>query len=149
MHFIILKHSWHFYIVLWDSSHKYLLWQILIFFINSWSLWMDLHVKLEPPAHSAMFGSISLLRLKVFSFPSTFCSFLWILAVFRGWLSRFHSTVSLSGKKPLRVQMSLTGEAPNSPSQMGYNVMLGETTRCPEIEKRLFSIFLLHSTWTF
>lgn len=128
--------------MIWDSSCTFLPWQILIVFINSLLLWMDLHVKLEPYAHSFISGSISLLRLKVFSIPSTLCSFLWICAMFTGWLSRCHHTLSLSGKKPLRVQRSLTGEAPNSPSQTGCIVMFGETTRCPEIERTLFCLLL-------
>lgn len=145
--FFILKHSWYinnFHIVLWDSTRTYLLWQILIVFLSSLLLWMDLHVKLEPSFHSCIFGSISLLRLKVGSTFSTLCSFLWFWALLRDWLSRCHATLSVSGKKPLKVQMSLTGEAPNVPSQTGRNVMFGETTRGSEIEKIVISFICLN-----
>lgn len=127
--------------MIWDSRCTYSLSQILVDFTNSFLLWIDLHVKLEPSVHFFLSGSISLIRLKVFSFSSTLCSFLWICPVFRGWLSCSHLTFSLSGKKPLSVQMSLTGECLNSPSQIGCNVMFGETTRCAEIEKSFFYIF--------
>lgn len=130
--------------MIWDSSCTYLPLQILNVFMNSFLLWIDLHIKLEPSAHSFLSGSISLLRLNVFSLSPTLCSFLWICPMFRGWLSRSHLTLSLSGKKPLSVQMSLTGDVLNSPSQIGCNVMFGETTRCPEIEKSFF-VSLFHS----
>lgn len=119
--------------MLWDSRLTYLHWQILVVFINVWVLWIDVQVKLEACAHSVIFGSISLLRLKVFSFPSTLWSLLWICTTFRGWFSCFHSTLSLSGKKPWMLQTSLIGDFPNSPCQTGCNVIFGETTRCPEI----------------
>lgn len=138
--------------MLWHTSRAYLLWQILIVFINSLLLWTALHVKLEPSAHFSIFGSISLLRLKVFSTPtpSTLCSFLSIVAMFRGWLPCRHFTLRPSGKKPLRVQTSLTFEAPSSPSQTGFNVMFGETACRAEIENSV--IYLPHSKcymWTF
>lgn len=125
------------------KSAAYSLWQILIVLINLMSLWLDLHIKLEPYSHSFIAGSISLLRLKVFSVFSTLCSFFWICAMFKDSLSRCQFTVSLSGKKPLRVQISLTCEDPNSPSHTGCSVMFGETTRCPEIGKTLFCFYLL------
>lgn len=134
MHFIILKHSAVF--ILCCETVAYLLWQILIVLL-SWSLRLDLHVNFEPASHSVIFGSISLLRLKVsFSPLSKLCSFLWIPWMSRVWSSRSHVTSRSFGKKPLRVQMSLTDEVPNSPSQSGCNAMFGEATRGSEIEKK-------------
>lgn len=126
------------------NCYTYLLSQILIDCFNSMLLCMELHEKLEPLCHSVIFGSISLLRLKVFS--STLCSFLSICTVFKGWLSRCHFTLSVSGKKPLRVQTSVTAEVLNLPFQTGCNVMFGKMICGSEIEQRLLFLFLHYST---
>lgn len=120
------------------KSAANLLSQTLNDLLNAMWLWLEMHIKLEPDSHSFIAGLISLLRLKVFSVFSTLCSFFWICAMFKGRLSSCQFTDSLSGKKPLSVQISLTCEDSNSPSHTGCNVMFGETTRCPEIGKRLF-----------
>lgn len=133
--------QWRLLVRIWGSRCLYLLWQTLVDFMNSMLLWLVLQIKFEPSSHSCISGWISLLRLNVFSVFSTLWSILWLWGISKVWLSRCHFTLSFSGKKPLRVQISLTGEAPTSPSQTGCSVIFGGTTRCSEIWNNNFYFY--------
>lgn len=123
-----------FHLMLFHQKQPFLPLQTSIVFVNSTLLWTDLHVKFEPFSHLVISGLISLLRLKVLG-TSTLCSSVLVCWMLRVWLSCSHSTVRGRGKKPLRVQMSLTAVAPHS--QTWCSVMLGDTVRGSEIKMRL------------
>lgn len=123
-----------FHLMLCHQKQPFLPLQTSIVSVNSTLLWTDLHVKFEPFSHLVISGLISLLRLKVLG-TSTLCSSVLVCWMLRVWLSCSHSTVRGRGKKPLRVQMSLTAVAPHS--QTWCSVMLGDTVRGSEIKMRL------------